>query len=463
MTCVFTNSRAAGQALLQKESIGGTGTFDLDVTPPPGADVLVTSPVTTTAEGVPVTVASAEHPPPGHYGLSETVPAPDGTGYWETPTAFCDGTELPVTLGPATPEAPNGTWLAGYDLAPDTTASCLLTNRFVPGGHIGIEKVTRGGTGTFRYVVQGKPVPRAGRSPIPPPQQSVATTTAEDTPATAVRADGSPGPAATLLPVGPLYRYSVQELLPAPTADGWWALESVDCGQAGSAPDLERALVEVLLTAEDPTPTCRFTNRFHRVTRLDVVKLTTDDTALRPLAARLELRCTGDESPAALLVDPGRPRADLGRMDLHHPDQLRPHRTRHRRGHRHRHRDLRRPARRHRRHRATRRTGTGVHRPGGTLLDGHRHQPADPPVALAVPEPLAEPFAEHRPEPVAVPHRADDTDDTDGAEPRRSAARRGPAGDREFAVPAAGRGLHAACCSAPGEPCWPQPVAAMRH
>ncbi|MFD7729867.1 hypothetical protein ACFV6F_05715 [Kitasatospora phosalacinea] len=312
VTCVFTNRRAAGAALLQKESIGGTGTFDIAVEAPPGADVAAESPVTTTEPGVPVTVASAAHPVPGHYALSEAVPAPDGTGHWETPTAYCDGTELPVTTGPATADAPLGTWQAAYDLATDTAANCLLTNRFVPGGQIGIEKVTRGGTGTFRYQVAARPVPRAA-GPVPPPQQAVAVTTAEDTPATALRADGSPGPAAALLPVGPLYRYSVQELMPAPTADGWWALESVDCGPAGSRPDLERALVEVHLTPEDPTPTCRFTNRFHRVTVLDVVKLTTDDTALRPLAARVELRCTGDGGPTALLVDPGRPRGDLPR------------------------------------------------------------------------------------------------------------------------------------------------------
>ncbi|MGW4809784.1 prealbumin-like fold domain-containing protein [Kitasatospora sp. NPDC004272] len=305
VTCTYTNRREAGASLLEKESIGGTGTFDVSLTPPPDTDVVVVSPVTTTAEGTPVAVASAAHPSPGHYALAEAVPAPGPTGYWDTPTAYCNGTELPVTTGPATGSAPYGTWNARYDLPVADETHCLLTNRFVPGGRITVEKTTVGGTGTFDYLITPHPVGRAA-GPDAPTHRSTATTTAENTPVTAA-------PAAERLRVTGEVHYIVQEVMPPPTADGWWELESADCGPNTGPVDRVRAVTDVTLTPEEPTPTCRFTNRFHHVTRLDLVKLTTGDTGLRPLAARLELRCTGDESPAALLVDPGRERGDLPR------------------------------------------------------------------------------------------------------------------------------------------------------
>ncbi|MFJ5925109.1 hypothetical protein ACIQF6_21140 [Kitasatospora sp. NPDC092948] len=320
VTCVYSNERAAGPALLEKETLGGTGSFDITVAAPPEADLTVENNVTTAQPGVPVTVAYAAHPVPGHYQMSEAIPASDGTGHWATPTAFCNGTELPVTVGPATPSAPNGTWQAGYDLVPDVEAKCLITNRFVPGGQIDIEKVTEGGTGTFRYLISALPAPRAAADePVPTPQSAVVTTTAEDTPTTAHPADGSAGPAANLLPVGPQLRYSVQELLPAPSADGWWTLESADCGAALGAADLPKAVIAVNLTADDPTPTCRFTNRFHHFTVLDVVKLTSDDTGLRPGAAHLDLDCTGDPSPVGLDVAPGEERGAFAERSFDAP------------------------------------------------------------------------------------------------------------------------------------------------
>ncbi|RAJ44663.1 hypothetical protein K353_01239 [Kitasatospora sp. SolWspMP-SS2h] len=311
VTCTYTNRREAGRSLLEKETIGGTGTFDIALTPPPGSDVLVISPVTTTAEGEPVTVASAAHPLAGHYALTEAIPAPDGTGHWDTPTAYCNGTELPVTTGPATGTAPRGTWNAGYDLPTDSETHCLLTNRFVPGGRITVEKTTLGGTGTFDYLITPHPVGRTAE-PTDVTLRATATTTAENTPVTAV-------PAAEQLRVSDQIRYTVQELMPPATADGRWELESADCGPNTGPVDRERAVTDVLLTAADPAPTCRFTNRFHRFARLDVVKLTTDDTALRPLAARLELRCTGDDAPTALRVEPGRTRGDLPRRTFAAP------------------------------------------------------------------------------------------------------------------------------------------------
>ncbi|MEV7122541.1 prealbumin-like fold domain-containing protein [Kitasatospora griseola] len=311
VTCVYNNERAAGAALLEKESLGGTGTFDLTVTGPPEAEITAENVVTTTDPGVPVTVASAAHPVPGHYELSEVIPAPGPTGHWATPTAFCNGTELPITVGTPTPAAPNGTWQAGYDLVADVEAKCLITNRFVPGGRIDIEKVTEGGTGTFRYTISTGPEPRVETTSAPTPKSAVVTTTAEGTPTTAHPADGSSGPAADVLPVGTGQPYVIQELLPAPPEDGWWELEAADCGPGQGRTDLEQAVVEVNLTADHPTPTCRFTNRLHHFTGLDVVKVTSDDTGLRPGTAHLDLRCPATAEPLGLDVPPGTDRGEI--------------------------------------------------------------------------------------------------------------------------------------------------------
>ncbi|WP_189274631.1 prealbumin-like fold domain-containing protein [Kitasatospora griseola] len=311
VTCVYNNERAAGPALLEKESLGGTGAFDLTVTGPPEAEITAENVVTTTDPGVPVTVAYAAHPVPGHYELSEVIPAPDATGHWATPTAFCNGTELPITVGTPTPAAPNGTWRAGYDLVTDVEAKCLITSRFVPGGRIDIEKVTEGGTGTFRYTISAGPEPRDESVAFPNPQSAVVTTTASGTPTTAHPADGSSGPAADLLPVGTGQPYVIQELLPAPPEDGWWELEAADCGSGQGRTDLEQAVVEVNLTADHPTPTCRFTNRLHHFTGLDVVKVTSDDTGLRPGAAHLDLRCPAYAEPLGLDVPPGTDRGEI--------------------------------------------------------------------------------------------------------------------------------------------------------
>ncbi|MFF2815352.1 hypothetical protein ACFVT9_07440 [Kitasatospora cineracea] len=192
------------------------------------------------------------------------------------------------------------------------------------------------------------------------------------------------------LPVTDQLRYTVQALMPPPTTDGWWALESADCGPNTGPVDRDRAATDVRLTAADPTPTCRFTNRFHHTTRLGLVKLTTDDTTLRPLPARLELRCSGDRTPDVLRVDPGRPRGDLPRRTfttpttctLDEPDNGAAPGTRHRH-------HLRRHAAHRRRHPVRPVPRTGVHPPRRTHLDHHGHQPADPPVPLAFPLPSA--------------------------------------------------------------------------
>ncbi|MFD8568643.1 DUF5979 domain-containing protein [Streptomyces sp. NPDC059639] len=288
VTCTYTNTRTSGKALLEKESIGGTGTFDIGLKPPSNSPPVTTSPVTTHREGVPVTVAEAPTgATPGTYTIDEAIPASDGTGTWDLTGLNCNGTDVPISKGAATDDAPLGTWHATYDLASAADASCLLTNKFTPGGAINIEKVTVGGTGTFAYDVIAHPLARLRDSTT---YRSTATTTTEGVPVTAHPEEGN-GPAADELTVDDSTHYTVQEYLPPPTAEGHWELTDADCGTAGSGLDTARGTVQVRLTADNPRPTCRFTNRFVKVGTLDVTKRTSGDTGLRPGAAHLTLSC----------------------------------------------------------------------------------------------------------------------------------------------------------------------------
>ncbi|WP_353943346.1 hypothetical protein ABII15_18010 [Streptomyces sp. HUAS MG91] len=301
VTCTYTNTRASGKALLEKESVGGTGTFDIDLGTPPGSPPVAVAPVTTHREGVPVTVAEAPAGAvPGTYTIDEAVPADDGTGTWDLAGLNCNGTDVPISKGAPTQNAPNGTWHAEYDLASVDDARCLLTNKFTPGGAIDIEKVTEGGTGTFAYDVTAHPLARLRDGTT---YRSTATTDTEGVPAAAHPEDGT-GPAADELTVNDSTHYTVQEYLPPPTADGHWELTDADCGTAGSGVDTARGTVQVRLTADDPRPTCRFTNRFVKVGTLDVTKRTSGDTSLRPGAAHLTLSCA-DGTEDALDVAPG--------------------------------------------------------------------------------------------------------------------------------------------------------------
>ncbi|MBO1333688.1 DUF5979 domain-containing protein [Streptomyces sp. VRA16 Mangrove soil] len=301
VTCTYTNTRTSGRALLEKESIGGTGTFAIDLKPPTGSGPLAIGPVTTSRESTPVIVAQApQGATPGTYTVDEAIPASDGTGSWELVGLNCNGTDVPISKGAATDAAPRGTWHASYDVASVDDATCLLTNKFTPGGAINIEKVTDGGTGTFAYDVIAHPLSRLRDATT---YRSTATTVTEGVAVTAHPEDGT-GPAADELTVGDRTQYTVQEHLPPPTAAGHWELTDADCGAAGSDVDTAQGTVRVRLTAENPRPTCRFTNHFVQQGTLDVTKHTTGDTGLRPGAAHLRLSCA-DGTEDALDVAAG--------------------------------------------------------------------------------------------------------------------------------------------------------------
>ncbi|WP_345675606.1 prealbumin-like fold domain-containing protein [Yinghuangia aomiensis] len=298
VTCTYTNARASGTALLEKESIGGTGTFDIDLATPPGAPPVNVAPATTTAEGVPVTVAQApDGVVAGTYTVTEAAPPSDGTGTWMLTGADCNGTALPI--GPA----PNGGWTVSYDVVQAEPVRCLLTNTFTPGGSVDVEKVTQGGTGSFRYTVTPHPAERVPGPNDATTYQGTATTTAEGVAATAVRDDGAAEPLADHLRVSARDVYTVQEFLPPTTDAGTWSVTSADCGGTEIGPlDRETASIIVRPTREHPHVVCRFTNTFRPSGSLVVVKTTSGDTDLRPNAAVVRLDCAGGVTADLTLV-----------------------------------------------------------------------------------------------------------------------------------------------------------------
>jgi hypothetical protein len=293
VTCTYNNRRSGGIGVVEKESLGGTGTFDVDVLPPPGEEPVTTEPVTTTEPGVPVTVLGPVPTPTGVYTAVEQKPAPDGRGTWELTSAVCNGEDVPILDD-------GESWRVVHEVVVAENPRCLLTDSFTPGGAISVEKVTLGGTGAFGYTVVPHPVDDPAKPDGEKAGRGIATTTTENTPIAAVGDDGQPGPLATELLVDESLRYTVTEHLPPATAAGSWEILGIDCGGAEVGAGPRPGIVE--LTPENPTPTCRFTNVFVPAGTLDVVKTTSADTDLRPDPARVVLTCADRTSDQVVLA-----------------------------------------------------------------------------------------------------------------------------------------------------------------
>ncbi len=305
VTCTYTNRRTGGPGVLAKQTLGSTGTFDIGLETPPGAPPAEPGPTTTTEEGVPVQVVGSQDTPVGTYTAVERKPAPDGRGTWELTSAVCDGQDVPVVDA-------GDSWRASHEVTGGENPQCLLTDTFTPGGAISVEKTTEGATGTFGYAVVPHPATR-GPADGDTEYRGTAVTTEQDTATPAVREDGAAGPLATGLEVDDAMRYTVQEFLPPDTAEGRWQATGVECEGAETGDMTPGSTsVELRLTPENPTPTCRFTNVYVPAGTLDVVKTTSGDQELRPDAARVELECA-DGTEETGEIAPGQTEAALPR------------------------------------------------------------------------------------------------------------------------------------------------------
>lgn len=131
-------------------------------------------------------------------------------------------------------------------------ATCTFTNRYVPPpGSLSITKVTRGGVGTFRYLV--KRVSGTGRL-----YRAAATTTETNVPAEAQPSLGTLRPGT----------YLIHEATPT-AAGGRWRLVAVDC----DGKKFFKPLVLVDITSGGHV-TCVFTNRFIPSGSISLAKIT---------------------------------------------------------------------------------------------------------------------------------------------------------------------------------------------
>src|SRR5262249_10323151 len=116
VTCTFTNTKLSN-LVVQKTTLGGTGTFDFSGT----GGISPTFSLTTSAPNTPAGVTFSNLTP-GAYTVAETVP----TG-WQLTSATCD----------------NGSAIGSINLLAGTTVTCLFTD--TKKSNLVIQKNTAGG------------------------------------------------------------------------------------------------------------------------------------------------------------------------------------------------------------------------------------------------------------------------------------------------------------------------------
>jgi hypothetical protein len=244
-TCTYTNTRDVIDLTVLKQTLGGVGTFPIEVTSP--TDVTTDLTASTTEEGVPVEACTTTPglcdvvDSPGDYTITETLPGATGAGTW-TATAFdCNGVSQPA-----------GTTQTVVVTSDVESLACTFTNTFTPTGSITLTKATTGGIGTTEFDIT--PTAPSDDPDTADPVYS-ATTTQAGTAVTATQVSGDYS-----LDALDLGTYSVVESGPDDTGTGTWATASIHCN--GAVVDPTSSDVLVTLTSADPHVTCAFVNAF---------------------------------------------------------------------------------------------------------------------------------------------------------------------------------------------------------
>jgi LPXTG-motif cell wall-anchored protein len=140
VACLFTNTfTPSGSIDIVKTSVGGTGRFEYSVLSPDDNLAAVASPAAvTTAPGEPTTaspsITGISAAPGSRYLIRETMPAPDGGGFWVLDSVDCGPNALQVDLRRA------GVLIA---LTPSNPhATCRFENRYQPYGTLSVTKTT---------------------------------------------------------------------------------------------------------------------------------------------------------------------------------------------------------------------------------------------------------------------------------------------------------------------------------
>jgi len=238
VTCVYEDEfiPPVGHLTIRKTSLGGIGTFKYVVkTVGQPNERVYKAEATTLEEGLTVDAIPTLHPlTPGDYHIVERERTKD-RGTWKTTAVGCDDgkTYAPSRRVPIKIES-------GVDL------SCTFTNELKPTASLRILKQTENGIGSFGFAIlsRDRPVDTVSQE---------AEVTSEGQP---FDATGEPSDALFFEP------YILQEIAPAPTANGHWELISVNC-DGEDLPFASGAAV-VDITEERHEPVCLFSDRFVR-------------------------------------------------------------------------------------------------------------------------------------------------------------------------------------------------------
>lgn len=244
----------------------------------------------------------------GVWTVTEKLPAPTAGWRWEFESGFCqDSSGISViAVDPGTGLA---TGSATIDPEDQEGATCLFGNRLVPTGGLRINLTTRGGTGTFGFIVAGA---EDGSNVAPPPPvdrveaiggnggvtlAQNATTTAADT---RVLATGDS--------TDPLIgSWFVTPIRPPDSAAGRWVIEGLPSCNVSGAPALNIG-PEILKVAPgnlvSPVITCDYVYRLVPPSSLDLVKVIAGDRSGQTGTVAITATCS-DGSSARLEVAPG--------------------------------------------------------------------------------------------------------------------------------------------------------------
>jgi uncharacterized repeat protein (TIGR01451 family) len=229
VTCTYRDGLQPPPSGLQlgKVTLGTTGSTAFRVS---SSILSADATVTTTQPGRPVFLVLPPIPP-GNYAITET-PRDEPGGHWVRSQVRCGGRIVPPLSDPFTLTVPTGAGVA-----------CVYFNEFRPTGAIRVRKITEGGTATAAFAIR----PLDADPPVVYQQQ--ARTTRQGS---AVLATGDD---TTGIPIG---AYDIQETEPTADPGRGWRLESVTCDgvPVGSA----QGRIRILLTDDDPTADCTFTN-----------------------------------------------------------------------------------------------------------------------------------------------------------------------------------------------------------
>lgn len=234
ITCTFSNSVVpppSATLTLGKTTVGGTGTFPVDVQLA-GTEIGQVQ-LQTAGEETPGALQTLTVGAGGTYVVTESQPL-SSLGTWRLTDVNCAGTTATL-IDASSFEVP---------IASGQGASCALTNTFTPNGAITLRKITEGATGVAGFVVTSEADQSIER-------EQRAATDAQGKAGEAI----ATGDSLVGLPLG---TYVIQETGDAYVGNREWMLDSVVCD--GTPVPSSMGHVEVTLTPANPRLDCTFTN-----------------------------------------------------------------------------------------------------------------------------------------------------------------------------------------------------------